>query len=181
MDKFPLPIAEGMKKSGAMITCVPVQFDGSVWESAVFFEVGGKESSKDRKILKKSRSPLPVGIEGEVITHASGSIVMLRFEVITDKVNPLAGEVLFAPGLGDTQFETLKTLSEQLTLRIYFGDTNYNVIHSQQTPLYDHERKGYAALLSEAVNHDAVLRLAGKYNATRAIEEVCDNYAYRVV
>jgi hypothetical protein len=179
MDKFPLQIAQGMHDSGAMITCVPVQFDNGEWESAVFFEVGGKQSREDRRVLRKIKTALPVTLEGEVISHANGSIVMLRFEVLTNKSNPLVGEVLLAPGLGNTQFDTLKLLSEQRQLRWYFGDANYSVIHSQQTTLFDHERQGYADLLSEAVTHDALLRVTGKYNATSAIEEVCSNYAFR--
>jgi len=168
-----------MRNSGAMTTCVPVQYDHGGWESAVFFEVGGKQCKDDRHLLRNTRSPLPVTIEGDVINHANGSIVMLRFEVLTAKDDPLAGEVLLAPGLGQSQFDTLKLLSEQSQLRWYFSDASYAVIHSQQTPLFDHERQGFADILSDAVNHDALLRLTGKYNATNAIQEVCSNYAFR--
>jgi hypothetical protein len=180
MDRFPQPIAQGMRNNGAMTTCVPVQFDNGVWESAVFFEVGGKECKDDRRCLRKTRTALPVTIETDLISHANGSIVVLRFEVETQKANPLVGEVLLVPGLGDTQFDTLKNLTEQKQIRWYFGDAAYEVIHSQQTGLFDHERQGYADVLQEAVNHDAMLRLTGKYNATSAIEEVCSNYAYRL-
>ena len=41
MDRFPPPIARGMRQSGAMTTCLPVQIDTGQWETAVFFEVGG--------------------------------------------------------------------------------------------------------------------------------------------
>ncbi len=179
MDKFPQPIANGMRNNGAMTTCVPVQFDNGIWESAVFFEVGGKECKADRRLLRRTKTTLPVTVETDLISHANGSIVMLRFEVATRHENPLVGEVLLVPGLGDTQFDTLQYLTEQKQIRWYFGDAAYDVIHSQQTTLFDHERQGYTDLLQDAVNHDAVLRLTGKYNAASAIDEVCSNYAFR--
>ncbi len=179
MDKFPLPIARGMRNSGAMTSCVPVQFDNGIWESAVFFEVGGTQCKEDRRVLRKTTTPLPVTVEGDLINHANGSVVMLRFEVATYADNPLVGEVLLVPGLGDTQFETLKHLTEQKQLRWYFADAAYEVIHSQQFAIHDHERQGYADILHEAVKYDALLRLTGKYHAQSAIDEVCSNYAFR--
>ncbi len=162
-----------------MTTCVPVQFDQGNWETAVFFEVGGKHCSDDRKILRKTCSPLPVSIEADLINHANASVVTLRFEVMTRHDNPLVGEVLLAPGIGDTQFDTLKNLSSQHNMRWYFGDGTYNVIHSQQTTLCEHERQGYESILQDAVRHDAVVRLTGRYDAKRAFSEIVSHYAYR--
>jgi hypothetical protein len=179
MDRFPLPIAQGMRNNGAMTTCVPVQFDNGVWETAVFFEVGGKECKDDRRILRKTRSTIPISVEADIINHANASVVILRFEVITRKDNPLVGEVLVTPGLGDIQFDTLKHLTEQRNIRWYFGDSAYNVIYSQQTVLHDHERQGYDDLLQEAISHDALIRLTGNYSASNAISEIVSHYAYR--
>jgi len=179
MDRFPLPIARGMRSSGAMTTCVPVQYDDGAWESAVFFEVGGKECKEDRRILRRTKCPLPVAVEADIINHAQASVIMLRFEVLTREENPLVGEVLLAPGLGDVQFDTLKNLTEQKQMRWYFGDAAYQVIHAQQTALYDHERQGYDDLLKEAVKHDALIRLTGRYDAGAAINEVVSHYQIR--
>lgn len=179
MDKFPYSVARGMRSNGAMTTCVPVQFDHGVWETAVFFEIGGKQCKQDRRALRKNRSPVPISVEADLINHANASVVMLRFEVFTAKEHPLIGEVLLTPGLGDIQFDALKYFSEQRHIRWYFGDSAYNVIHSQQTALHDHERKSYEALLNEAVLHDALVRLTGKYNASEAINEVVSHYDFR--
>lgn len=162
-----------------MTTCVPVQFDQGNWETAVFFEVGGKHCRDDRKILRKTHSPLPVSIEADLINHANASVVTLRFEVMTCEDSPLVGEVLLAPGTGDTQFDTLKNLSCQHNMRWYFGDGAYNVIHSQQTTLYEHERQGYESILQDAIRHDAVVRLTGRYDAQSAFNEIVSHYAYR--
>jgi len=159
-----------------MTTCVPVQFDGEGWESAVFFDIGGKACKEDRRSLRKTRSPLPVGLEADMIKHTYASVLMLRFEVFTDREDPLAGEVLLAPGMGEIQFETIKLLSRQSHLRMYFGDSAYGVIYSQQIPLGDQERQGYTDLLEEAVRNDALIRLSGKYDAMAALREVVDHY-----
>lgn len=179
MNRFPRPVAQGMYDNGAMTTCVPVQFDNGVWETAVFFEVGGKECKDDRRQLRNTKTTIPVTVEADLITHANGSVVMLRFEVATKQDSPLVGEVLLTPGLGNIQFDTLKHLTEQRQMRWYFGDAAYQVIHSQQTELYDHERQGYADLLQEAVGHDALIRLTGKYSALSALNEIVSNYALR--
>ncbi len=179
MHKFPDSIIRSMQQSGAMITCVPVQFDGGIWESAVFFELGGDECQHDREILSASDKAIPVTLEAELIEHNSASVVMLRFEVLTDVENPLAGEVLIVPGLGDIQFETLKHLSEQQNLRFYFSDDYYNVIHSQQILLSDQERGGYAQILEQVISHDALIRLTGKYNAMSALSEIVGHYDIR--
>ena len=179
VDRFPEPIANGMRQSGAMTTCVPVQVDGGVWETAVFFEVGGKECKEDRRILRKTEGVIPVTVEGDMIEHTNAGVVTLRFEVATREDSPLVGEVLLTPGMGDVQFDTLKHLTEQNQMRWFFGDAAYQVIHSQQTKLYDQEREAYGQLLQDAVSHDALIRLTGKYDANAAINEVVSHYALR--
>ena len=74
MDRFPQPISQGMRNNGAMTTCVPVQYDNGIWETAVFFEVGGKECKEDRRQLSKIRSTIPVTVEADLITHANGQL-----------------------------------------------------------------------------------------------------------
>ncbi len=168
-----------MKKSGAMTTCSMVQFDHGNWEAAVFFEVGGKECSKDRRILKRSQSPFDVVIEADLIEHTSACIYILRFEVMTDPENPLVGEVLLAPGLGGTHFDVLDNLTRQENLRLFFGDGAYRVMFSQQIGLMDQERAGINELLNSAVSHDALIRVTGRYDASCAMSEIVEHYAYR--
>ena len=95
-----------------MTTCVPVQVDGGVWETAVFFEVGGKECKEDRRILRRATRPFPVSLEAETINHASACVVMLRFEVMTREDSPLAGEVLLTPALYQLLFEFARRKKE---------------------------------------------------------------------
>lgn len=163
-----------------MTTCVSVEFDDGEWESAVFFELGGKACAADREILSGSSKPLPVVLEADLIENASAAVVMLRFEVMTRPDNPLAGEVLIAPGIGHIQFETLNNLTRQNTLRFYFSDANYRVIHSQQLVLRDEERAGYKELLDDATRHDAMIRLSGRYDARAALKEITSHYATHV-
>lgn len=165
---------------GAMTTCVPVQMDGGAWQSAVFFELGGKQCAADRQTLQQSSGRLAISLEGDVIECATASVVMLRFEIMTNQQSPLVGEVLVAPGMGNVQFETLDNLTRQQSLGFYFSDAKYKVIYSQQILLGEQERMGYKSLLDDAVSHDAVIRLAGKYDAMKALKEVVGNYAKRV-
>ena len=168
-----------MHQSGAMTTCVPLEFDNGSYESTVFFELGGEECEIDRVLLSKATSPLPINLEAELIEHANASVVMLRFEIVTKLDDPLAGEVLIVPGLGDVQFETLRCLSTQANLKFYFSDDRYHVIHSQQLVLSDRERQGYAKILEEVIRHDALIRLTGKYDAMEALREIVDHYDIR--
>lgn len=165
-----------MRQSGAMTTCVPVRFDGGPWETAVFFEIGGKECRKDRRVLRRTLSAVPIVAEMDMIEHSSAAVVMLRFEVLTDEHSPLVGEVLLTPGLGDVQFDTLRHLGRQPQIRWYFADASYQVIHAQQSSLHDSERAGYYSLLQRAVKHDALIRIKGRYDAQTAIREVLSHY-----
>lgn len=162
-----------------MTTCAPVRFDHGDWETAVFFEVGGKACRKDRETLRRARSPFAVALEADLMSHASASIIMLRFEVMTDPDNPLVGEVLIAPGLGSAQFDVVDNLTRQKSMRWFFGDGSYRIIFSQQTTLMDRERQGYSELLGEAVSHDALIRLTGRYDAHNALGEIVGHYACR--
>ena len=180
MDRFPSSIIKSMRASRAMTTCVPVQFDGQDWESAVFFELGGKPCADDRQVLAQRSKPVPIALEADLIENQTAAVVMLRFEVMTREDNPLAGEVLVAPGLGNIQFETLTHLGKQPSLGFYFSDANYRVIFSQRIVLRDQERAGYRGLLEDAVAHDAVIRLTGRYDAKAALKEITSHYASHV-
>ena len=90
------------------------------------------------------------------------------------------GEVLVAPGIGEIQFQTVQNLTRQNSLDFYFADGEYNVIHSQQVQLVDPVRQGYKEILDDAISHDAVIRLTGRYNGVAAMKEVVANYATRV-
>ncbi len=169
-----------MRGSGAMTTCVPVRLDQSDWQSAVFFELGGVECKQDRNILSQSNQTFPISLEADLIESATASVVMLRFEIMTNGDNPLAGEVLVVPGMGSVQFDTMKNLTEQQSLGFFFSDGGYNLIHSQQLLLQDRERQGYKEILEQAVSHDAVIRLTGRYNGIAGLKEVVANYAKRV-
>ncbi len=179
MDSFPQAIIRSMQQSGAMTTCVPVEFGADGWESAVFFELGGDKCEVDRLILTEAFEALPISLEAELIDHTHAGVVMLRFEVMTNPDDPLAGEVLIVPGLGDVQFDTLKHLSQQNNLRFYFADETYKIIHSQQLRLSDQERRGYGQILEQAISHDALIRLTGKYDAMAALSEVVSHYDLR--
>ena len=168
-----------MQQSGAMTTCVPVEFDEGGFESTVFFELSGDECEFDRLILSRAGSPFAINLEAELIEHAKASVVMLRFEILTQPDDPLVGEVLIVPGLGAVQFDTLKCLSNQSYLKFYFSDEKYNVIHSQQLVLSNQERQGYAQILEEVISHDALIRLTGKYDAMAALSEIVDHYDVR--
>lgn len=179
MHKFPDSIIKSMLQSGAMTTCVPLRFDNGSYESAVFFELGGDECQSDRAILGKSTSPLAIKLEAETIGHEKAGVVMLRFEILTKPDDPLAGEVLIVPGLGDVQFDTLRCLTTQDNLKFYFSDERFRVIHSQQLVLSDRERQGYSQILEEVISHDALIRLTGKYDAMAALTEIVDHYDVR--
>lgn len=180
MDRFPASIIKSMRASGAMTTCVPLEFDKNIWESAVFFELGGEECKEDRRIMQESKTVFPVSLEADLIECQTAAVVMLRFEIMTRSDNPLAGEVLIAPGIGNIQFETIQNLTHQQALKFYFSDRAYNVIYSQQIVLQDQERGGYKSILDDAVRHDAMVRLTGRYDAIEALKEVTSHYATHV-
>ncbi len=180
MKAFPPEIVRRMRSGGVMTTCLPVRLDGRQWESAVFFGLEGPECREDRWILTHSRTPLPVALEADVIECSSAAVVMLRFEVVTRSEDPLAGEVLLTPGCGDVQFRTLEHLSTQTHLRFFFADGAYRVIHAQQLSLGEREQAGYREILQEAVQHDAMIRLTGRYDPEAAMHEVTRHYATHV-
>ena len=168
-----------MDYTGSSVTCLPVQFDGGDWESAVFFQVAGSESKEDRRVLAKTDAALAVSVESELIQHSNASIIVIRLEVYTKEASPLIGEVLLCPGEKESHFETMKLLSEQPTLRWFFSDAAYWIIHTQQNRLGPTEHATFQEVLDEAVNHDAMVRMTGKYDANNALTEVLSHYEFR--
>lgn len=179
MKRFPEDIRAGMHRSGAAATCVPVRLDGNDWETAVFFQLAGAESKRDRRILEKVESVVPLGIETNLIEAENGAVVMVRLEVYTIPDDPLAGEVLLIPGGNPGHFEALQHLSRQPRLCWFFGDQHYWVIHSQQHPLGSENQEIFDGVLRGAIKHDALIRVTGRYDAQAALSSVVSHYELR--
>ncbi len=165
--------------SGAAATCVPVQIDGETWETALFFQLAGPECRTDRNILRKAVSPLPVGMESDLIETESASVVLLRPEIHTQPDDPLVAEILLTPGENTTHFEALKLLCTQRRLCWFFGDQAHWLVHAQLHPLADEQRIGFEALLGDAVKHDAMVRMTSRYDANAALSQVVQKYELR--
>ncbi len=168
-----------MRALGAAATCVPVQFDGGDWEAAVFFQVGGPECKGDRKLLRRADKPFPVGLETDVIEHSYATIVMLRFQVYTTMEDPLAGEVLLAPGEYTSHFDTLTRLTKQQRLSWFFGDEAFEVLHTQTSSLGAQEHQEFQKLLDKTTKHDALVRMTARYDANHALSEITSRYENR--
>ncbi len=170
-----------MESTGSTVTCLPVSIDSGDWETAVFFQLGGSESKLDRRHLTRLEGGVvPVSIEPEVIKHQSAAVVAMRLEVYTqNEDNPLVGEVLLVPGKTESQFDALKLLTTQPLLRWFFADAAYWIIHRQQNSLRTMEHAAFSEVLDEATQHDALIRVTGKYDAQAALREVVSHYELR--
>ena len=168
-----------MEAGGAAATCVPVQLDGGGWQAALFLALAGPECKADRRIISRAQRPLPVGIEADLIEAEHASVVTLRAEVYTRSEDPMVSEILMTPGVGSSHFEALKLLTAQPQLCWFFGDETYWLLHSQSHPLAPEQRTGFAELLDDAVAHDAVVRLTGRYDAAAALASVSGHYELR--
>ena len=167
------------------MTCLPVKIESSddgsddVWQSAVFFRLGGEESKIDIDLLARQQSALKVGIETDLIGHDNATVVMLRLQMFTQPDNPLVGEILITPGGAETHYEILTLLSAQKSLTWFLSDQEFRIIHQQRQPLNDEWRKEFLDLRDESFNRDTMIRLSGKYNAQIAFAEVVSRYALR--
>lgn len=179
MKRFPEFVRESMRAGGAAATCVPVQLDGAQWETAFFFHVAGPECKEDRRLMRKSAGPLPTGLETDLIETEFAAVVVLRPEVHTRDGDPLTCEILLTPGEGGTHFEALKLLASQQRICWFFGDQAYWMVHSQQLPLGDEQRAGFDELLRDALKHDTMVRLTGRYDAQAALGEIVKHYELR--
>lgn len=179
MKRFPRVVREAMQQGGSAATCVPVELDEGGWQAALFLQLAGPECKADRRIISRSGGPLPVGIEADLIKAEHASVVTLRAEVHTRIDDPMVSEILMTPGVGSSHFEALKLLTVQPRLCWFFGDEKYWLLHSQSHPLASQQRSGFAELLEEAVGHDAVVRLTGRYDAGAALTAIASQYELR--
>ena len=177
--RFPVPVREAMTASGAAATCVPVALDGGDSEAAFFISLAGPECKADRRVIRKWRGPLSLGLDSDVIETAHGAVVVLRPEVHTGPFDPFVCEILVTPGEGGTHFEALELLSRQPRLTWFFGDRGFEIIRTQQHPLDDGQRAEFAALLKQALRHDAMTRMTRRYDGRAALAEVASHYTLR--
>ena len=179
MKRFPEFVRESMRTAGAAATCLPVQLDGAQWETAFFFHVAGPECKEDRRLMRSRGGPLPVGLETDLIETDHAAVVMLRPEVYTRENDPLTCEILLTPGEGGAHFDALKLLSQQQRMCWFFGDQAYWLVHSQQFPLDDAQRKGFDELLRDALKHDTMIRMTGRYDSQAGLGEIVRHYELR--
>jgi len=184
MDRFPEIVRDAMAASGAHATCVPVKLsDGhgveSAWQAALFFSIAGPQSKDDRRILKQSDAPLPVGFEADLIEHAKAAVVVIRLEVFTRPDDPLVAEVLLAPGHSKIQFDSCKLLTQQPWLNFFFGDSAHWVINAQRIALAPEHREVFEEILDDATRHDTLVRMTSSYDALAALAEVASHYEMR--
>jgi len=177
--RFPAPVREAMAASGAAATCIPVELDGGAPEAAFFINLAGPESKADRRVIRKWRGPLSLGLDSDVIETVHGAVVVLRPEVHTGPFDPFVCEILVTPGEGGTHFEALDLLSRQPRPTWFFGDRGFEIIRTQQHPLDDEQRGEFAALLKEALRYDAMTRMTRRYDGRAALGEVVSHYTLR--
>ena len=168
-----------MQAGGATVTCLPVRLDTDSWETVLFFHLAGPECKQDRRVLAKTQRPLPVSIETDLLSLQHAAVVTLRAEVFTQPQDPLTGEILLTPGGARAHFDALKLLSQQQRLCWFFGDQDFRVLYSQQSPLDYEQHVEFDDLLRDAVKHDALIRAAASYDAQAALAEVAAHYELR--
>ena len=179
MKIFPDAIASAMRTSGAAATCVPVQLNAGDWEAALFVQVAGPECRQDRRILKTAATPVPARLATELLAHSSAAVIMLRLEILTVSEDPLAYEILLAPGSQSSHYETLKLLARQTRLCWFFGDNDYRLLRAQEQTIEQDTHERFEALSREAFAHDSLIRMAGQYDCEAALAEIANHYALR--
>ncbi len=176
MKRFPQTVRDAMSKAGAAATCLPVQLDGCGWETAIFVQVSGAECKEDRRAMRRATGALAIALETDLVEHENASVVMLRLEIFTRRDDPLAAEILLVPGESQTHFESLKLLATQTRLCWFFGDQNYWSVFSQAHPLEDAQHQEFAALQRDALRHDTMIRMTGRYDARAALSHIVSHY-----
>jgi len=179
MKRFPEFVRDSMRAAGAAATCLPVRLDQEHWETAFFFQLAGPECKEDRRLMQKQGGPLPAGLETDLIETEHAAVVVLRPEIHTRQDDPLSCEILLTPGEGGAHFDALKLLSRQQRICWFFGDQAYWTVHSQQLPLNDDQRRGFDELLRDALKHDTMVRMTGRYNAQAGLGEIVKHYELR--
>lgn len=176
MKRFPKTVRDAMSKSGAAATCLPVQLDGREWETALFVQVSGAECKDDRRAMRRCAGALAVSVETDLVEHEHAAVIVLRLEIFTREDDPLAAEILLTPGDSDTHFESLKLLSSQARLCWFFGDQSYWAVFSQAHPLAAAAHQEFDALLRDALRHDTLVRMTGRYDAQAALSHIVSHY-----
>ena len=120
---------------------------------------------------------IALGFEGDLVETAKGAVVILRFEAYTVPDDPLAGEVLLAPGGSPTHFESLKHLTHQPRIGWFFASDGDVVLRAQHYPLGEEHHRAVRELLGDAVRHDALVRMTTGYDEVGALREVASRYA----
>ncbi len=179
MDEFPPPIKTAMRESGAEATCVPVQIDSGVWESALFLHLAGPECKQDRRVVKTASAPLPLSLEVELMAHQRAAVVMLRVQVTTVESDPLIYEILLTPGAVTSHYESLRLLSEQKRVLWFFGDSDYRILAVQEQDVDEQQHNRFSEIAKDAFAHDTVVRMAGNYDSTVAVNEIAAHYTPR--
>ena len=177
--RLPPRVSQAMREHGVAATCLAVQLDGAAWEAALFLRCSGPECREDRRLLRRSRGSIPVGIEADLIEHASAAVVALRAEAHTGAGDPLVFEILVVPGHAASHFDPLKLLTTQPRLCWFFADSAGEIIHAQQHLLAPEHHAGFAGVLDDALKHDRLIRLTQRYSAEKALEEIGSHYARR--
>jgi hypothetical protein len=179
MKRFPEFVRDSMRTTGAAATCLPVRLDQEQWETAFFFHLAGPECKEDRRLMRKQGGPLPVGLETDLIETEHAAVVVLRPEIHTRAKDPLSCEILLTPGEGAAHFDVLKLLSKQQRICWFFGDQACWIVHSQQLPLNDDQRRGFDEMLRDALRHDTMVRMTGRYDAQAGLGEIVKHYELR--
>ena len=104
---------------------------------------------------------------------------MLRARVSTVQSDPLIFEILLTPGAVTSHYESLKLLSEQERLVWFFGDNDYRVLAAQEQTIAPELHTRFADVAKDAFAHDTVVRMAGNYDAEKAVDEIVGHYTPR--
>ena len=184
--RFPDEVVVALHEAGVTLGCLPVRIDDGDWRAALFYVVppdapclvrrrAGRASDRGGDVADDAAAlpgaPFAVALEADLHEHASATVVELGIEIRTPGT-PLAGSVLFLTGHVSAHFDALTLLAAQPDLPLFIGDEYCRLLASQRVPLGDVERGVFRSLLDEAVGRDAVIRLSGRYDATKAFDEV---------
>ena len=86
----------------------------------------------------------------------------------------MRGLVLFLTGHLTSHFDAVKCLGGQQSIGLFIGDAHCNLLHQQRIPLADEHRQVFTDLLDEALKHDTLVRMTGKYDPDAVFGSVAD-------
>ena len=161
-ERFPEEVIVALHSAGVTVTCMPVQIEKSEWCAAFFYIVASNAPCVQTG--KLAGGPFSVVFDADLHQHEHGTAIEIGLH-ITTPIEPLQGTVVFLTGHSATHFDAVKMLSSQDDIPVFFGDQYCTLLYQQRVPLGDEHRAGFSQLLNEAVNHDALIRLTGRYDA----------------